>query len=220
MISYLSVHHTGPTASDPRASTAHHKSAVINAYHKQRWPDFPSRLNGSYGGYTLFINLDGTWDQFRFVGEELAANIGFNKTSIAVCLAGNFTNGSPDVPTYQQKKTLSDIGQACLKGKRTLEMMGIKCTPDVEVNITLDRIVSHRQLNPHTECYGSKLANDWARTVVMAGQQPDNLDQLRLSLMQEVVRLYLQVLDLLRKKHFAKQTLGSIGDRGCVGFIS
>lgn len=217
MITHLVVHHFGGTAHDSTASTAHHTGAHINIAHKQRWADMQSKLNGSFVGYNIIIFPDGHFEQYRYVGEETVANIGYNKSAISVCLAGNFTIGSPDNPTYQQRKTLSDIGQACLKGRQTLEMMGIRCF-DVHVGITLDRIISHRQASPnHTDCYGTKLANDWARTVVMAGQQPNNIESMKLTLMQEIVRLYMQMLDLLRARKHDK--LGSLGDRECAGLL-
>ena len=55
---WVIVHHTGPTAYDPKADTSHHTFEDVNEYHRQKW-DFKSSL-GYYIGYHYFIEKDGT----------------------------------------------------------------------------------------------------------------------------------------------------------------
>lgn len=218
MIKYLSIHHTGGTQINKLESTQHLTVAQIDEYHKNRWPDFKSSL-GFWCGYTIVILQDGTWVQTRLVGEEGAHTRTRNFDSSGILIMGNYSVGSADVVTYQQKKTYANICNAFLKGKEALELMGIQVLEGTKIDVSLSRILPHRLLDPdphHTECYGTKLPNDWARQVVMSSQNPDGIDELKLTLMQELVRLYMKLLDLLRAS--AKPTLGAV-ERGCTGLI-
>lgn len=60
----------------------------INNSHKKRWPNFISSM-GNHVGYN-FIIQEGEIFQARAVGEETAAQIGFNKKYLSVCIAGDY----------------------------------------------------------------------------------------------------------------------------------
>jgi hypothetical protein len=196
MITHLSVHHFGGLKNDPYASTKHLTFEDINRAHESRWPDFPSELNGSFIGYNAIIFPDGSLRQARLVGEETAAVKKFNKVIAAIALAGNFSvrpNGIPvDEPTFPQNLTLENVSLAFLRGDP--ESVGLKVKPGTELNIKFFNINPHRVLDPTTQCYGSLLTNDWARSLVSA-----HYDQ-RIPILKKLIQLYQEVIALMREK--------------------
>lgn len=163
MITYLAVHHFGSSALYPKASTKGMTETELNKLHKERWSDFPSKLNGSFIGYNIVIYPNGEYKQYRYIGEETAAQKGHNLDTISVCLAGNFSHGA-DIPTLSQVASLKKIMRACVYGKP--EDIGLKVLPNTIIAITKKNIVPHRILQPHTACYGSYLSDTWASNLL------------------------------------------------------
>ena len=153
-IKNIIVHHFGGIGSNNNASTHNLTEAHINAAHKARWPTFYSDFNGSYIGYNVIIYRDGSWRQYRYVGEEMAAVIGHNEDSFHICVAGNFNKGV-DTPTTMQTETLRKIIKAALENR--LEPMGIAIASGTYFNLSVKDIYPHRLMSPkgYTECYGS-----------------------------------------------------------------
>ena len=210
-ITKIILHHTGGTVSDRNASTQHHSADTINMYHKKRWEDFRSSL-GYWGGYTFFIEKNGKITQFRAIGEEGAHTIGSNSDSVGICLAGNFSPHSPDRPTREQTETMLDIIEACRKGGA-----GYVVKENTVINISLSNIAPHRVFHKnHTECNGMALSDNWARELLLKRQnkpiEPEiPSDELLLSRYQQLLLLYMQLLDILKRT----KPLGGINGRGC-----
>jgi hypothetical protein len=166
---YICIHHFGPKGSDPMSKTSSQTEREINEAHKIRWPDFPSQLNGSFIGYNFIIWPDGTIKQYRYIGEETAAQKGHNFDAISICLAGNFTKGV-ELPTLEQKIKLRGVLQAFINGFSPLDYKGM---PGTTVNVAKERILPHRILQPnHTECYGSALSDTWAQDLISTSAVP------------------------------------------------
>src|SRR3990167_442495 len=101
----------------------------VNNSHKQRWPDFPSKLRPDlYIGYTIIIWKDGSWLQTRFIGEETAAAKGANLEAIHIALDGNF---SIIKPTSAQIETLKRIIVHLLNNK----LSEYKTLDNVRINV-------------------------------------------------------------------------------------
>src|SRR3972149_4996779 len=96
-INRIVIHHT---ASGRDATTL----AMVDAWHKARWPEFKSSL-GFWVGYHYLIGKD--WiKQTRADSEDGAHTYGFNKDSIGVSLTGNFQTENPNDYQLGQLKEL------------------------------------------------------------------------------------------------------------------
>jgi len=201
-IKFFAIHHTGGLYGQPHASTQNHTLEQINNAHKSRWPNFPSELNPQwFVGYNALYFPDGKRIQTRLIGEETAAQIGHNLDSFAGCLLGNFTQGV-DAPTWQQKNTLRRDLLALLENRP--ESVGLKVKPGTQIDITVNRIVPHRYLQPNTECFGSGLRDDFGRNLVSE----------YITILSQLL-IHLQTLLGLLKRH----KIGGVG-RACSGFIN
>lgn len=175
------IHHTGGLLNDPYASTLHHTAEDVDRAHRARF-GFISTL-GRWGGYTAFIDQTGLITQFRAIGEELAANKGRNLDTVAICLAGNFDGVSPDMPTPEQVNTLKKLLTWIYSQKQMM-------------------ILPHRLIG-QTNCYGSKLGDNWAWNLFRTESPEKDLeDAVRRKLLKEIVGLYQQILGFLRNKTF------------------
>jgi len=163
------VHHFGGVRNDPYVSTKHLTFEDINRAHFARWPNFPSELNGSFVGYTAIIFPDGSMEQSRFVGEETAAQKGYNTGSVAFCLAGNFTRrsgGAPvEKPTLEQEIKLKNVIMAFTEGKEAVKRQGLSVIEGLEIDISFSRFLPHRAV-ANTQCYGSHLSDQWLKDFV------------------------------------------------------
>ncbi len=90
------THHTGGTDAQPLADSSNATVAMIDSWHKLRWPGFISRA-GYHVGYHYVIEKDGRVTQTRQHDEEGAHCIGMNRSSIGVCFAGNFDLTRPTI---------------------------------------------------------------------------------------------------------------------------
>jgi len=141
---WLIVHHTGGTDSNPLSDSSYFTFEQCNELHKKKF-DFPSSL-GFYVGYHYYIDRDGKVTQARSDTDEGAHTIGYNLTSLGICLAGNFDVTSP---TPQQVVALGKL----LKEKSD------------QYNIPKYKIVPHRTFAKKT-CYGNNLSDTWAADLV------------------------------------------------------
>lgn len=144
---YLIVHHTGGTDLDPLADTSHHTFEIVDAYHKS--------LGWGKIGYHYFIDNAGNVTQGRKDDEEGAHTIGYNTQSLGICLAGNF---DATLPTEEQINTLTKLLNDKVK----------------QYGIPLEKIVPHRFASNKT-CFGSLLADDWARRLVVVTKPKSKL---------------------------------------------
>lgn len=162
----IGVHHSGPMSpTDPYSSSRNLSEAVINSSHKAR--DFNLSQMGFYIGYNVVIYPDGSWKQYRLLGEQTAAATGSNFDTFHFCLIGNFTmagRDNVDVPTTKQIATLTQLMRALLDGRP--ESVGIKTVGGQEFAFTAYNVFPHRVLQPnHTSCYGDLLPDNWARNI-------------------------------------------------------
>ena len=133
------VHHTGGVDSNPLADTSHHTFETVYHWHKHG-------RNWTTIGYHFFIDKTGKITQGRPVSMHGAHCIGENKTSIGICLAGNF---DATTPTEAQISSL----RALLK----------KLVSDY--NIPKSEIFPHRKFSNKT-CYGNNLDDNWAKDLL------------------------------------------------------
>src|SRR3990167_109417 len=205
-ITNFATHHAGGMQANPFAFTQNQTWQDIDNAHKERWPEFKSSL-GYWGGYNVFIAKNGSWKQFRKIGEETAAVKGHNQDTFSTCLAGNFNLGKEgwliESPTPDQVKTLTMFEERALDGTlgQILEMV-----PGTEVDIKFGNIGPHRQWGS-TDCFGTSLKDDWARELVRP-----HLEK-KIGLLSKIISLYYQILDLLRKQ---KMRLGGIRPVSCL----
>lgn len=141
---YIIIHHSGGTDAQPLADSSNYTVKQCDADHKAR--GFGRSSLGYHVGYTYFIDKAGVVTQTRKDTEEGAHTVGKNRTSIGICLAGNF---DAFMPTEAQVIALRDL----LKRKM------------LEHGIPAEKIVPHRTFAAKS-CYGRKLADDWARKLV------------------------------------------------------
>ncbi len=117
----------------------------VNEWHKQK--GFEPSKNGIYCGYHVFIEKDGSSVQVRDYNERGQHCTEQNQLSIGIGLAGNF---DIELPTEKQKETLAQVCKFCMSYYK----------------IPITRIYPHRAYK-NTSCYGSKLNDKWAATVVL-----------------------------------------------------
>ena len=148
-IKYIIIHHSALNSLefDPQFD-------VINNGHKERnWgtvskPIYAKKSKrGYYVQYHYFIESNGKVKRGR--GEnEVGWHCGHwktNKSSIAICLAGNFDE---ELPTKEQKESLTNI----LKDLKL-------AYPNAEIKY-------HRDIKP-THCPGLRISKDWAKNLIL-----------------------------------------------------
>lgn len=160
---YIIVHHSGGTDKNPMQDSSGYTVVQCNADHKARFNMLSSL--GSYVGYQYFIDKAGIVTQCRKDDEEGAHTIGRNKDSIGICLAGNF---DATMPTNEQIASL-----------RTLIVKKM-----AEHTIPLKNVVPHRTF-ANKSCYGKKLPDTWAQSLVQSNIQENPLKKFST---QELIR--------------------------------
>ena len=84
---HIIIHHSAVKSNNPQFS-------AVNKYHKSL--DFPQSTYKFYIGYHWFIERDGTAIRARADKDEGAHTLGgWNKKSIGICLAGDFSLQTP-----------------------------------------------------------------------------------------------------------------------------
>lgn len=224
-IRHIAVHHTGGTARDAYASSAHLTPADVNAYHKQRWDFESSFIKGSYGGYNFIYDPKTRQiNQFRAIGEETAAQYGHNFDTVSLCIIGNFSI-KPGTALYVDRMTKQmedDVAFFLLK------LIGgthdFIIAPGTIVDLSPARAHPHRYYQPSTACYGG-IPDGWVRDL-LAGRRIEPVTktvQKRIESLTLLVSLYRQLLALLDRKRVLEATVrGYASDdrdvEGCEGY--
>ena len=191
LIKNTAIHHTGGLGADRYAPTSHLTAENIDAAHRAEW-NFKSALD-RYGGYNVFIDRSGKTTQFRLIGEETAAQKGFNRDVFSVCFAGNFninptTGRQVDTPSVEQVLAFKRLMSALIEGKES----GMKLAADTEVKLSVLRTYPHRHFN-NTDCYGTALDDEWARQLII-----DFMGE-RITLLEKVITLLIEVFSKMKK---------------------
>jgi len=133
------VHHTGGTDKNPLEDTSHHTAAIIKNWHVNGlgWSDI---------GYHWVIEKDGKVVAGRDERTEGAHTIGQNRSSIGICLSGNF---DATLPTEAQTKSLAHLMERIMQ----------------QYNIAASEIHPHRDYSAKS-CYGKLLGDTWARDLM------------------------------------------------------
>src|SRR3990167_2189169 len=141
--------------------------AQVNSYHKERWPEFPSKLRPDlWVGYNIIIWKDGSWLQTRFIGEETAAAKGANLGVVHIALNGNF---DVEKPTWAQINTLKRMLVSLVNNN----LSEFRVLPDTSVKVSKENIFPHRLMGvTDTKCYGVLLRDDWARIIAFGIEEP------------------------------------------------
>ena len=148
-INRLVLHHTASSRDNTTL-------AMVDAWHKARWPNFKSSL-GFWVGYHYLIGKD--WiKQTRADTEDGAHTYGFNKDSIGVCLTGNFQTESPNNDQLEQLKDL------------LLRLM-------LKYNLTESHISFHKDLTP-TACPGNNITRELVHNLITPPPEPTPPDKL------------------------------------------
>jgi hypothetical protein len=210
MIKYISVHHTGGLGVDNFASTDFLTASDIDKAHAQRWSCFTSSL-GHDGGYNFFIEKGGTWTQFRAIGEETAAQRGFNFNTISICLAGNFTRKGNDfvnVPSLEQKQILRFLISTILANNEEIyNRVGIKIARGTEINVSPYAVHPHRWFG-NTSCYGNALSDSWARDFALDFAYKNS------NVRKMLVGIYTQLLVIFKRRTFGAVSTQCLPERG------
>ena len=161
-ITKICSHHTGPTSpTNPLSSSKDLTEGQIENAHKDR--GFNISFLGWHVGYNVIIYPDGTWKQYRLLGEQTAASTGSNFDTFHICMAGNFTSGV-DSLSLKQIETLTMIIRALVENKP--QTVGIKLAQDAVYSFSAYDIYPHRILQPnHTTCHGNALGDNLARSI-------------------------------------------------------
>jgi len=173
-IKNIAIHHSGGLGTNAYASTAHLSAAGISEAHRQRW-DFPSQYMKDpagkpwYFGYSVIYDpKNRTFFQGRALGEETAAQYGFNFDTFSICIIGNFmrkplTSVSVDPLTKQIEEDITLFLFDLINGNRR----GLKVVPGTTVSLAIARVSPHRFYQP-TECYGSFVKDSHFRDLLVA----------------------------------------------------
>lgn len=130
---YVILHHTGNDHPSNQLD-------LTNRYHRGK--EFPHSRRGFNVGYHYFLERSGHGIQCRDEDEEGAHTKGWNFSSIAIALAGNF---DIEDPTEAQRRALA------------LLIRDIK----TRHRIPIQNILEHRDV-AQTSCPGSRLYKRWA----------------------------------------------------------
>lgn len=151
-IKYYVVHHSAVS----RAAQPLQRDA-INSYHKNKWGSLSSL--GWYGGYNLYTEPTGERTQFRAIGEETIAQVGYNCdvpsrcTAISHCFGGDFR---VEKPTIHQ---VEDLRRGYLDAK--------ELWPDI-------KLVQHKDLQGGRTC--AALESSYLLSLI---EPDDELERLR-----------------------------------------
>lgn len=140
---FLIVHHSFT----PKDLPANQAENSFNTTHKNR--GFPLSSLGWYVGYHYVIYGNGEIRQYR-QDKEVGAHTkeqSMNFQSLGICLSGNFDTELPNpLETDALRQWLAQKAG--------------------EWNIPAANIFPHRKFAPYKSCYGTRLADDWARNLI------------------------------------------------------
>lgn len=239
VISYIAIHHSGGTVNDPEASSLNLTAQKISEAHRIRW-DFPSRhmkrADGTpwYAGYNVIYDpKDRSFMQTRAIGEETAAQYGYNFNTFSLCIIGNYDikqgswpRTSIDPMTRQIEEDVTVFLHDLIDGNRR----GLFVAPGTTISLAIARVNPHRFYQA-TECYGRFLSDSHFRDLLIAykpvlvptpasaalATELEKRNQLIQALLQMIAKLQ-DVLATLKKNRNVGR-LGAVGGRSCEGFI-
>lgn len=207
-ITQIVIHHAGGIGNDNNASTRHLTPQHISNAHKQRWGGYnPSQYildeNLRYGGYTVYYEpITRKFTQMRAIGEETIAVKGQNFNTFQLCIGGNYNKGV-DPLTMQIEKDITLFLHDLINGnKRNLIVAN-----NTEKDFAISRIYSHRHFKKTTNCYGTGIANNHFRDlvikykpVIISGEKPDleNI-QKQISILAKLVATLQEIIKNLFK---------------------
>ncbi len=198
------LHNTGGRGRDRYASSADLTWQQINKAHKDKW-NFKSSM-GFYVGYNATYDpKDRTFTQHRAVGEETAAQRGYNN-EFSLCIIGNYTayrGKSVDELTQHTRDDVASFLFDLINGNKRNLVMYYYPQP----TFSLKQICPHRFVS-NTECYGSFLSDSIFLDDLL------NLYKVKIDVLKRLVGLYIKIIALFEKKQ-----LGSVEDRECSGLI-
>lgn len=181
------VHHTGGSDAQPLADSSGSTAQDIDSWHKERWPGFTSsQFKNDKGadyhvGYHFVIEKSGKIVQCRGYTEEGAHTLGQNRSSIGICLSGNF---DLTLPTKAQEKSF-----------RRLYNTIVAQYPQITVN----HIFPHRKFANKT-CYGKRLTDTHFSGLVNTTEEDmEKIEQLKMLIAQLTSKL----AALLANKRFS-----------------
>jgi len=222
-IRHIAVHHSGGYANNYYGSSFHLTWREINSAHKQRW-NFPSQhIKDSYGGYNFIYDpKNNTFHQFRAIGEETAAQLGYNFDTISICIIGNYSlrPGTKEPVDPLTKTTVEDIAifiNDLLTGNH-----GYLIKPGTTIDLSPLRVFPHRHYQKSTECYGTAIKDSWIQEVLSTYKVSPTTGELekRLELLKLIYKLKLQLASLLARPLVKDRLLGaSPHDRECDGRV-
>lgn len=217
VIKFMAKHHAGGIANDKYARSQHLTAENIDAAHRVRW-NFVSSL-GKYGGYNFFIEKNGKVTQFRAIGEETAAQIGFNFNAVSTCFAGNFVmeNGVPiEAPTEEQKLADINLTHKIMTG----DFSGIAVIPGTEIKLTPESIHHHSFFQNTTECdclSDGYWRDNYKKYLATANTFVTSSTSKTFDLIDAIIALLLQLKEHL-KVVLEPKRVGAV-DRSCCGYF-
>lgn len=226
-LTHIAVHHSGGTATSGIASTIHSTPDQINDFHKGRF-NLPSKyIAGQWGGYNFgYSPITRKFHQFRALGEETAAQKGWNFNTISICIFGNYSKLpgmqlSVDKMTEQTEKDIATFIHNLIHN-HFVGTDKVVIAPNTKFDLSLDRVRPHRwYANGGTECYGTYLTDDWLRTILakykVVPLLPDPVE--RTKLVQKILKLKMLIKDLIERKTALKVAgmVSSLDKGGCPG---
>lgn len=226
----IAIHHAGGFQMNAYASSRHLSFDDINEAHKQRW-NFPSQhIPGQYGGYNFIYDpKTRKFHQYRAIGEETAAQKGFNFDTVSICIIGNYSiNPRTRLPVDKMEEFMEeDIASFIYKlinqnfdSRDGIYIIGVTGT---NIDLSVTRVHPHRFYQSGTECYGSALSDNWMSTILSRYKQnPDTKElETRGKILQELVKLYIQLKTLLQQREAQKRSLKAYlnSEHACEGMI-
>ena len=181
------VHHTGGSDAQPLSDSSNSTAQDIDSWHKERWPGFTSNLfkndrgENYHVGYHFVIEKNGKIVQCRDYAEEGAHTYGQNKSSIGICLSGNF---DLTLPTKAQEKSFRRL-------YNTITAM--------YPHITSNHIFPHRKFSRKT-CYGKRLTDSHFSVLV---QSPEDTMEYTEHLKMVIAQLTSKLATLLAQKRYS-----------------
>ena len=175
-------HHTGSVVGNPCASTQHHNVDIIDAGHARKWPGFTSKVftnkRGEFYhvGYHFVIDVQkGVVTQTRDFGEEGAHTIGMNKSSVGVCIIGNYDVCSGDQIPQTAHRLIRDVWLLC-KARYP--------------QLTITDNVPHRKYSTKS-CFGDRYADNFIQQVILNFSDTIEIEH---------DRMLKQIIDLLQRQ--------------------
>lgn len=200
-INKIAVHHSGGIASDTHASSAHLTFKDIDNAHRHRW-NFPSEyIANSYGGYNVAYDpKTREFHQFRAVGEETAAQKGFNFDTFSICIIGNYTEGVDTLLPHTKIDVVNFLTDLCF-GRHA----GLVFAPGTTVSFHPSRIWPHRHFQ-QTECYGDAIEDNYFSKQVELRFYP------QITMLQS---LLVKLIELVKQLQAKAANMGKVDNRDC-----